>query len=610
MDRTFSRLGLGACAAAMALVAGGVLAAPVLGPPYLLGSETPLDGVTDLVVDASGNAYVAGIVSRYDFPGLDTAAYTNGGLDLRFVARYGPNARVPSVAAVVGSPTRTRLEARDAAQFLRQEMRGLAIDAAGNAYLPAYEAQTNFVATGGTYRTDIGSKYVYKVTPTGVVSRHSAALDPAILRIAAVAIDAAGALYLTGSATDGLATTAGVPYPTSAVTSGCIAPFAMKLVPSGQGVAYATYLAQAAPPCTPFALPYVDPTGFAIAVDAASNAYITGQAQPGLAATAGAVDYGTKVPAYFHPHGNTASHAFVAKLTATGSLVYAARLGGALRDRGTSIAVDAAGNAIVAGKTSSHDFPRVGSGGANYPLVLVDCMTFNPEVGFLSKISPNGSQLLFSTYVPLDGGQLDDCGSSHGGTMSWQPARVALDASGNMAVAGFTSANNRDLPSTNGAVIPKPIDISRGVGNQLLQIYAADGSQLLYSTPLGMYGVQGMGFDGRQALTLAGGGALQRLVPGSLPVEIGIAPDPACAGTPATITARVAGGFDVGTVDFTSDGAPLGSAPVAGGVGTLATTFGSAGVRTLRATYRGGGLFNGQSSIAFYAVVNQTGACQ
>ena len=267
---------------------------------------------------------------------------------------------------------------------------------------------------------------------------------------------------------------------------------------------------------------------------------------------------------------------------------------------------DSRRSAIVAGKSSSHDFPLVGSGSKSYPFVLRDCPIFNPEVGFLSKISANGSQLLFSTYVPLDGGQLDDCG----GNLTFEPARVALDAKGNMAVAGFTTASNRDLPSSIPAIIPKPSDISKGVGNQLLQIFAPDGANLLYSTPLPGYGVQGIGFDARQALTIVGGGAVQRLVPGTLPLDIAIAPDPPCAGTPSTISVKVAGAFDLGTVDVLSDGVALGSAQVSSGVAALTTTFASAGVRTLRAIYRGPGPFDKQSSVDLYAVVNQAGACQ
>ena len=192
MERKLGRLALGAWAAAMLLVGGMPSAAPVLGPPFIVGSEAPLDLATDLVVDAAGNAYVAGVVIQHDFPGLGTTAWTNGGAGLRFVAKFAPNAKLPSFAAVAGSPNKTRTAALLFRDFQREEMRGLAVDAAGNAYLPAYEAQTNFVAAGGTYKSDIGTKYVYKVSAAGVVSRHSAALDPAILRVAAIAIDAMG----------------------------------------------------------------------------------------------------------------------------------------------------------------------------------------------------------------------------------------------------------------------------------------------------------------------------------------------------------------------------------------------------------------------------------
>ncbi|PYV36234.1 MAG: cell surface protein, partial [Acidobacteria bacterium] len=50
--------------------------------------------------------------------------------------------------------------------------------------------------------------------------------------------------------------------------------------------------------------------------------------------------------------------AFVTKLNATGSaLVYSTYLGGSTDDFGIGIAVDSAGNAYVAGRTNSTNFP-------------------------------------------------------------------------------------------------------------------------------------------------------------------------------------------------------------------------------------------------------------
>ena len=53
--------------------------------------------------------------------------------------------------------------------------------------------------------------------------------------------------------------------------------------------------------------------------------------------------------------------AFVTKLSRDGSqVVYSTFLGGSYRDYGNAIAVDAAGNAYVAGETWSTDFPTAG----------------------------------------------------------------------------------------------------------------------------------------------------------------------------------------------------------------------------------------------------------
>jgi len=90
--------------------------------------------------------------------------------------------------------------------------------------------------------------------------------------------------------------------------------------------------------------------GFAIAVDTAGNAYVTGSTF--------SIDFPTTQGAFQTTLVGFHGVAFVTKLNSTGSgLVYSTYLGGAIEERGQAIAVDIAGNAYVTGRTFSKNFP-------------------------------------------------------------------------------------------------------------------------------------------------------------------------------------------------------------------------------------------------------------
>ena len=101
-------------------------------------------------------------------------------------------------------------------------------------------------------------------------------------------------------------------------------------------------------------------------------------------------------------------------------LVYATYLGGSAADSAAAVAVDSAGNAIVAGRTDSTDFP--GAKGGNSTL----------QTGYIAKLDATGSNLLFATYLT--------------GTTDTAIAGIALDAAGNIVAAG-----NGGFPPTAGA---------------------------------------------------------------------------------------------------------------------------------------------------------------
>src|SRR5712692_937462 len=81
-------------------------------------------------------------------------------------------------------------------------------------------------------------------------------------------------------------------------------------------------------------------------------------------------------------------------------LIYSTFLGGSGDDIGLGIALDSSGNAYVSGQTGSADFPTMN------PLQPANAGGFSD--GFVTKINPTGSALVYSTYL---GGSGDDWGA-------------------------------------------------------------------------------------------------------------------------------------------------------------------------------------------------------
>ncbi|TDJ71940.1 MAG: hypothetical protein E2O39_07525 [Planctomycetota bacterium] len=105
------------------------------------------------------------------------------------------------------------------------------------------------------------------------------------------------------------------------------------------------------------------------------------------------------------------------------TVAFSSLLGGSGDDGATGVATDAAGNVYVAGYTASVDFP----GAAGPPSGSRDA--------FVVKLDPTGSTILFATYL--------------GGAASDSADGVAVDAAGNVYLAGDTQSN--DFPITPGA---------------------------------------------------------------------------------------------------------------------------------------------------------------
>lgn len=193
-----------------------------------------------------------------------------------------------------------------------------------------------------------------------------------------------------------------------------------------------------------------------ILVDADGNAWITGY----TTSTDFPVVNGAQ-----SSHGG-AIDVFIAKLNSDGSaLDYATYLGGSDDEVsggsiGPAMAIDRSGNILITGRTLSQDFPIVN---ALQPLMAGD------SDFFVTKLSPDGSRILWSTYLG---------GSATGQVPPESAPTIATDFQGNAFIMGYSSVAG--FPMVN-ALQPEPA----GAIDTIVAKIAADGSELLFSTYLG-----------------------------------------------------------------------------------------------------------------------------
>ncbi|MEY2409213.1 MAG: hypothetical protein QOF48_1883, partial [Verrucomicrobiota bacterium] len=163
--------------------------------------------------------------------------------------------------------------------------------------------------------------------------------------------------------------------------------------------------------------------GWAIAVDANGSAYVAGETLS-VFKNLPVTGFQTNL-AGGNKHGGDA---FVAKLNPAGNgFEYLTYLGGNKLDGAVGIAIDASGNAYVAGYTDSSDFP-VTSGvfQTNISGKLVPRTSAAPSDAFITKLNPSGSALVYSTYL--------------GGKSFDSAVGIAVDAAGSAYVVGYTES--------------------------------------------------------------------------------------------------------------------------------------------------------------------------
>ncbi|MBS1791368.1 MAG: SBBP repeat-containing protein [Acidobacteria bacterium] len=186
--------------------------------------------------------------------------------------------------------------------------------------------------------------------------------------------------------------------------------------------------------------------GYGIAVDKSGFVYITGQT--------GSLNYPTVTP--FQATRDGATDAFVTKINPKGNMVvFSTYFGGRNPgDKGSSIAVDLAGNIYLTGETNSLNFPTANA--AN-PI-------FRGNVdAFVTKFNIGGNVLLYSTFL--------------GGTFADAAFSIAVDRFDNAYVTGRTQ-------SANFAVKNAMQPTLKGQQDVFVAKFSPDG-EVIYSTYLG-----------------------------------------------------------------------------------------------------------------------------
>ena len=386
---------------------------------FLGGSANQAGGL--LAVDASGDAAIAGTTSSSDFPVTDGSARTTGSND----------ATVSEIDPTGGSLLFSTIFGGNGTES-QYNTGGIALDSAGKIYIASDTTSSNLPATSGAFETALaggtadGFLAIFQPSkaPSLAYCSYLGTNSGAQVGVGGIAVDAPGNVYIAGFSSN-----AGSSFPAknafqSAYGGDPTDAFLMKVFPGGQGasdVIYATLMGGSG-----------EDEALAVAVDNSNPpiAYVTGTTQSADFPTNGA-------PAAFQPnlHPNATANAFLAAVvqnpvTGMTSLAYSTYFGGSAADAGRGVAVAALNAVYVAGTTISWDFPWHDN-----------LQPFNGNGdAFVAKFDPTGagaSSLIYAT--PLGGT------APPGASVNASASAIAADRSGNLYVAGQTTAS--DFPT-------------------------------------------------------------------------------------------------------------------------------------------------------------------
>ncbi len=431
---------------------------PVLFYSTFLGGSSN-DVAYDIAVDTNGAAYVTGYTYSLDFVITDENYYYdsshNGSEDI-FVTKIDPSGTDFVYSTYIGGDD-------------NEAGLGIAVDANDQAYLTGYTRSQNFPEGNGGYssvdRRPVGlaaplrdyggwlngteDAFVIKVNSSGddlVYANYLGGWSND--RGQDIAVDAAGAAYITGYTFSDDFPVWGDFVPWQDYLAGSEDAFVVKVSPDGGYLEYSTYLGSSS-----------SDVGTAIAVDRGGLVYLAGYTYGWFPVTWGSFDdfpgggqdgFVTKLELLINDAGDLDSQ-----------FVYSTFLGGRGNDAIYDLALDAGNNVYLTGRTYSADFPTTAG--------AFDRGYSGGEDVFVTKLAVDGESLRYSTFL---GGGMADAANDAGYGIG-----VGLD--GQAFVTGYTYSP--DFPTTPGAFDPT----HNGNEDVFVTRLSEDGDTLLYSTFLG-----------------------------------------------------------------------------------------------------------------------------